>query len=182
MYGRLVATAPSPADRTLTALTAFAVVGSAVVFLLATAALLNAVFASAPMPAELRQGAVIAHLASVLAALPLGFSQLVLPKGVTRHRIVGWLWCGMMTFTALVSFAIHGVNPGGLSPIHLFSVLTLVLVPVIIYQARTGHVAGHQRAVFGLMIGGLVIAGLFTFLPQRILGELVARLLSARPL
>ena len=68
---------------------------------------------------------------------------------------------------------------GGLSPIHLFSVLTLILVPLIIYQARTGHVAGHQRAVLGLMIGGLVIAGLFTFLPDRILGELVSRLFSA---
>ena len=134
------------------------------------------------MPAELRHAAVIAHLASVLAALPLGFSQLILRKGVTRHRIVGWIWCGMMTFTALVSFAIHGINPGGLSPIHLFSVLTLVLVPLIIYEARTSHVAGHQRAVLGLMIGGLVIAGLFAFLPQRTLGELVMWLFSVRTL
>ena len=114
-----------------------------------------------------------------MTALPLAFSQLILPKGVTRHRVVGWLWCGLMTLTALVSLAIHGVNPGGLSPIHLFSILTLVLVPVIIHQARTGHIAGHQRSVLGLIIGALVIAGLFTFLPDRILGALVARLFTA---
>lgn len=130
------------------------------------------------MPAELRHIAVIAHLASGMTVLPLGFSPLVLRKGVARHRVVGWLWCGLMTFTALVSFALHGVNPRGLSPVHLFSVLTLILFPVIIYQARTGHIAGHQQAALGLMIGVLVIAGVFTFLPDRILGELVARIFS----
>ncbi len=117
------------------------------------------------------------HLATVLLALPLGVSQLVLPKGTLRHRTVGYAWCALMTVTALVSFAIHGINPHGLSPIHLFSVLTLVLVPVIIWRARAGDVARHQRAALGLMIGGLVIAGLFTFVPGRVLGVLLARLL-----
>lgn len=151
-------------------------VGSSVVFLLATAALLKAVFSGEPAPANLRGAAVAAHLATVLLALPLGVSQLVLPKGTTRHRIAGYIWCALMTVTALVSFAIHGVNPHGLSPIHLFSILTLVLVPVIILRARTGAVTAHQQAVLGLMIGGLVIAGLFTFVPGRALGMLVARL------
>lgn len=155
---------------------AVAVVGSAIVFLLAIAALLNGALSSQPMPRDLRGGAVVAHLASVLLALPLGASQLLLPKGTIRHRAVGYVWCALMAFTALVSFAIHTINPGGLSAIHLFSVLTLVLAPVIIYQARTGQVARHQRAVLGLIIGGLVIAGLFTFVPGRALGQLVQRL------
>ncbi|MBA3812242.1 MAG: hypothetical protein H0X27_11490 [Caulobacteraceae bacterium] len=111
-----------------------------------------------------------------ILAMPLGVSQLLLPKGTMRHRAVGYVWCGLMIFTALVSFAIHGLNSGGLSSIHLFSVLTLVLVPVIIHRARTGQVAKHQRAVLGLIVGGLVIAGLFTFLPGRVLGVLVQRL------
>jgi uncharacterized membrane protein len=157
-------------------LTPIAVVGSAIVFLLATAALLNGALSSQSPPPELRNTTVVAHLATVLLALPLGVSQLVLPKGTIRHRTIGYLWCGLMTLTALVSFAIHGVNPRGLSPIHLFSVLTLVLVPVIIFLARTGQVSRHQRAALGLMIGGLVIAGLFTFLPGRVLGVLVLRL------
>jgi uncharacterized membrane protein len=162
---------PDPCSRLLPV----AVIGSAIVFLLATAALLNAALSSAPVPRDLRSTAVVAHLATVLLALPLGVSQLLLPKGTIRHRAAGYVWCGLMTVTALVSFAIHTVNPRGLSPIHLFSVLTLVLVPVIIFQARTGQAAAHQRAVLGLMIGGLVIAGLFTFVPSRALGDLVLR-------
>lgn len=171
----MIATPSTPSERR-PRLWPVAVVGSSVVFLLATAALLNGALSPAPLPPDLRNAAVIAHLATVLAALPIGVSQLLLPKGTIRHRAAGYAWCGLMTFTALVSFAIHAINPGGLSPIHLFSVLTLVLVPVIIHRARAGQVAKHQRAVLGLIVGGLVIAGLFTFLPGRVLGVLVQRL------
>ncbi|MEO8927480.1 MAG: hypothetical protein ABI306_10005, partial [Caulobacteraceae bacterium] len=136
----------------------------------------NGVFSSVPMPNDLRKSAVIAHLVTVMAALPLGVSQLVLPKGTLRHRTVGYVWCALMTFTALVSFAIHSINPGGLSPVHLFAVLTLVSVPAIVHFARTGQAPRHRRAVLGLIIGGLVIAGLFTFVPGRALGQLVHRL------
>ena len=86
---------------------------------------------------------------------------------------MGYIWVALMIFTALVSFAVHVINPGGLSPIHLFSILTLMVAPLIVYRARQRDVANHQRAVLGLMIGGLAIAGLFTFLPGRALGQLV---------
>lgn len=158
---------------------AIAVVGGAIVFLLATAGLLNAWLAKAPMPDALRSAAVVVHLSTVLLALPLGISQLLLPKGTFRHRTVGYIWVTLMVSTALVSFAIHGLNPHGLSPIHLFSVLTLVSAPLIVFFARTGRVAQHQRAVIGLMIGGLAIAGFFTFIPGRALGQLLQRLIGA---
>ncbi len=153
-----------------------AVVGSAIVFLLAAAGIGNALLTHAEMPDALRKGAVIAHLTTVFLALPLGISQLVLPKGTIRHRTVGYIWCALMTATALISFAVHEINPGGFSPIHVFSVATLVSVPLIIFFARTGRVPQHQRSVLILMIGGLVIAGLFTFIPGRALGTLVYRL------
>ncbi len=152
------------------------VVGSAVVFLLALAGISNALLTGAALPPVFGKAAVIAHLTTVFLALPLGISQLVLPKGSFRHRTVGYIWCALMLTTAVVSFAVRGINPGGLSFIHLFSVLTLVLVPIIIFNARTGRVAQHQRAVLGLMLGGLVVAGLFTFVPGRALGVLVSRL------
>ncbi|MEO8925680.1 MAG: hypothetical protein ABI306_00835, partial [Caulobacteraceae bacterium] len=71
----------SPSTKAPRRLEAIAVVGSSAVFLLAAAALLNGVFSSVPMPNDLRKSAVIAHLVTVMAALPLGVSQLVLPKG-----------------------------------------------------------------------------------------------------
>ena len=168
----MTATTLSPVDRSRP-LMGLAVVGSTIVFLLAAAGLLNALVAHAALPGDLRSAAVMAHLASVMLALPLGISQLVLPKGTLRHRTVGYIWIVLMVFTALVSFAVHVINPGGLSPIHLFSILTLVAAPLIVYRARRGEVAKHQRAVLGLMIGGLVVAGVFTFLPGRALGQLV---------
>jgi uncharacterized membrane protein len=168
--------APKPVDR-LAPLQAAIIAGSAAILLLALAGLLNMAFARVPMPSDLRNAAVVAHLTSVLLALPLGLSQLVLPKGTIRHRTVGYIWLGLMVFTALVSFAIHVVNKHGLSPIHLFSVLTLVLAPVIALAARRGAVERHRRTVYGLMGGGLVIAGLFTFIPNRALGDLVLALI-----
>jgi uncharacterized membrane protein len=153
-----------------------AVAGSASVFLLAVAGIANAWLARAPMPDAFKDAAVAAHLSTVLLALPLGVSQLVLPKGTFRHKAVGWIWVVLMTATALVSFAIHGLNPHGLSWIHIFSVLTLLSTPQIVWYARTGRVDAHRGTVLGLMIGGLVVAGLFTFIPGRALGQLVFRL------
>lgn len=149
---------------------------SAIVFLLAVAGLLNLALTHAEPPRDLRKAAVIAHLATILVALPLGVSQLLLPKGTFRHRTVGYAWLALMATTAIVSFGIHTIVPGGFSPIHALSVLTLVLVPLIAWRARRHDVAGHSRTVIGLMIGGLVIAGLFTFVPGRVLGHLVAAL------
>jgi uncharacterized membrane protein len=149
-----------------------AVIGGAVVFLLATAALANMALSHVATPDSLKGLAVAAHLTTVLAALPLGISQLVLPKGTLRHRIVGYVWIALMVTTAIVSFAIHQINPNGLSPLHIFSVMTLVTAPMIVWAARTGRVEHHRRAVLGLMLGGLVIAGLFTFIPGRALGQL----------
>lgn len=153
-----------------------AIVGGSVVFLLAIAGLLNLWLAKAAAPDDLKDAAVVAHLTTVLLAVPLGISQLILPKGTFRHRTVGYIWIGLMVVTSLVSFAIHTIIPHSLSPIHLFSVLTLVLAPQIVFFARTGRVAKHRGAVLGIMIGGLAIAGLFTFLPGRALGMLVLRL------
>ena len=154
-------------------LLAVTIVGSVIVFLLATAGLLNLLIAHRPIPDALRSGVVWAHLGSVMLALPIGIAQLLLPKGTLRHRTMGYIWVGLMLFTALVSFAIHTINPGGLSPIHVFSVLTLVTAPNIVWQARRHNVARHQRAVLVLMLGALAIAGLFTFAPGRALGQLV---------
>jgi uncharacterized membrane protein len=168
--------APARSERASNVMQGVALVGGVIVFLLATAGLLNAWLHNAPIPDSLRESAVVAHLASVLLALPLGVSQLLLPKGTFRHRTVGYIWIVLMVFTAIVSFSIHTINPHGFSPIHLFSILTLIFAPLIVFFARTGRVERHRSAVLGIMVGGLAIAGLFTFLPGRALGQLALRL------
>ena len=156
------------------------VTGSAVVFLLAIASLANALLGHQPMPELFQQAAVVTHLATVLAALPLGVSQVLLRKGGARHRIIGYIWLALMVTTAIVSFAIHSINPKGLSPIHIFSVMTLISAPLILCYARTHQVERHRNTALGVIVGGLVVAGAFTFMPERALGQLLFGLLGLR--
>jgi uncharacterized membrane protein len=149
------------------------VAGSAIVLLLALAGLLNLLLARRSMPSDFRDVSIVVHLVTVLLAVPLGAAQLIMRKGGLRHRVMGYTWLGLMTVTALVSFAIHTINPGGFSPIHALSTLTLVMVPVIAVQARRRKIENHRRAALFLVAGALVIAGFFTFIPGRVLGDLL---------
>jgi uncharacterized membrane protein len=45
-----------------------------------------------------------------------------------------------------------------------------MLVPVIVISARRHQHAQHRGAVRGMVSGALLIAGFFTFAPDRLLG------------
>ena len=66
-----------------------------------------------------------------------------------------------------------------LSSIHLFTLLTLVTLPLGVYRARTHNVKGHRGTMIGLFTGGLLIAGLFTLVSGRFLGNALLRLITA---
>lgn len=119
---------------------------------------------------------IIIHLATVLPAVPLGAWVLWRKKGDALHKLLGRIWGILMVITAISSFWIGAPNSGiagsGLSFIHIFSVLVLVSVPIGIWALRVGDYVGHQRAMQGMYIG-LIVAGLFSFIPGRILGTAV---------
>ena len=75
-----------------------------------------------------------------------------------------------MLATAITSLFIHVSGPGRFSVIHLLSLWTLVQVPLIWWTARHHNVARHRRAVHGMVIGALLVAGFFTFPFHRLLG------------
>ncbi|KMO38532.1 hypothetical protein VQ03_17165 [Methylobacterium tarhaniae] len=115
-----------------------------------------------------------AQAAAALAALGLGALQFGLRRGGVRHRLMGRLWVGPMAAVALSSFGISGLRQvGPFSWIHLLSVITLVLLVRAVLYARRGHVAAHRWTMIGLYLGALVITGLFTLLPGRIMGHVV---------
>lgn len=111
-----------------------------------------------------------AHMASISLALLLTPVILWRSRGDRLHRRLGWVWSVAMLFTALISFDIRQIEAGGFSYIHLLSVATLVLVPLLIWQARRHNVSGHRSAVRGLITGALLVAGFFTFPFNRLLG------------
>jgi uncharacterized membrane protein len=113
------------------------------------------------------------HALAALLAFGLGAVQLAGVKGNARHRVIGWAWVAAMAVTAATGFFIQEILPGQFSPIHLLSTLVLVLLPVAIIAARRGRVRSHSRTMIGMFAGGLIIAGLFTLLPGRIMHALV---------
>ena len=110
------------------------------------------------------------HALAAFSAFSLGVVQLAAPKGTIPHRTVGWLWAGLMLAVVLSSFFIHTIRMWGpFSPIHLLSIFTLAMLPLAVAHARRHAIERHRRAMLRLFVGALVIAGVFTFLPGRIM-------------
>ena len=112
------------------------------------------------------------HVAAALTALAIGIVLLAGIKGTRLHRALGWTWVLAMGTTAVSSFFIHQINPGGpagLSLIHLLSGWTVVGLPMAVHAARRHRVQAHRRAMTGMFVGGLIVAGLLTFLPGRLM-------------
>jgi uncharacterized membrane protein len=114
------------------------------------------------------------HAFAAMAAFALGVVQLAAPKGTLPHRTVGWVWVALMAVVAISSFWIHELKLlGPWSPIHLLSIFTLVVLPLAVWRARHHDVAGHRRIMIFTFIGALMVAGLFTFVPGRIMHAVV---------
>jgi uncharacterized membrane protein len=62
---------------------------------------------------------------------------------------------------------------GHYSWIHILSVVTTLLLAVGVYSAIKGRIQSHRKTMTRVYIGGLIIAGAFTFLPQRVLGKML---------
>jgi len=114
--------------------------------------------------------AIQAHAFAAMSAFALGIVQLSAPKGTLPHRTIGWIWVALMVVVGVSSFFIHGMRLFGLwSPIHLLSIFTLVALPLAVLAAHRHAVDRHRRAMISIFVGGLVVAGLLTFLPGRIM-------------
>ena len=118
--------------------------------------------------------AIPVHAFAAMAAFALGIVQFAAPKGTLPHRTVGWIWVALMAIVAASSFWIHEVRLlGPWSPIHLLSIFTLIMLPIAVWRARRHRVADHRRIMTMTFVGALVIAGLFTLLPGRIMHAVV---------
>lgn len=111
--------------------------------------------------------AVKLHIAAALSALLIGIVVWLRPKGVGLHKLLGWSWVIAMATTAISSLFIMELNRGFFSFIHLFSGWTLVALPMAIFAIRRKNVKTHSRNMRNLFIGGLLIAGAFSFVPGR---------------
>ena len=114
------------------------------------------------------------HAFAAMSAFALGVVQLAAPKGTLPHRTIGWIWVVLMVVVSISAFFVHELRMWGpWSPIHLLAIFTLVMLPLAVWNARRHAVEQHRRAMLGLFLGALLIAGLFTFVPGRIMYHVV---------
>jgi uncharacterized membrane protein len=116
------------------------------------------------------------HAFVAMAAFVLGVVQLAAPKGTVPHRIFGWIWVLLLLTISASSFLIHG-NSYRLwrtwSPIHILSVFTPLMLLAGVLAARRHRVRAHGITMISIFAGALVIAGIFTLVPGRIMHEVV---------
>ena len=114
------------------------------------------------------------HAFAAMAAFVLGIVQFAAPKGTLPHRSIGWIWVLLMASVAVSSFWIHQIRLfGPWSPIHLLSIFTLTMLPFGVWMAHRHRVIDHRRIMISIFTGALVIAGLFTLLPGRVMHAVV---------
>lgn len=113
------------------------------------------------------------HVASTLGALVLGTIVLMRRKGTGQHKLLGWGFILLMLMASGSSLFIREIFPGSFSPIHILSITTPIGITAAIYAARRGNIYWHRRAMLLTYWSGLVLAGVFTLLPGRILGRVL---------
>ena len=108
------------------------------------------------------------HAFAAMAAFGLGAVQIAAPKGTLPHRTLGWVWVVLMLVISGSSFLIHGIRLWGpWSPIHLLSVFAPIMVGVL--AARGHSVRTHRITMISIFAGALLLAGLFTLVPGRLM-------------
>jgi len=109
------------------------------------------------------------HVYAALTALLIGTLILLRPKGRGLHKTLGWTWVAAMGATAVSSLFITGLNGGFWSFVHLLSGWTIIGLPMAIYAIRSRKIDAHRRAMTGMFVGGLLVAGALSFIPGRVM-------------
>ncbi len=117
------------------------------------------------------------HLATILPAFLIGTYLMVRRKGTPNHRLLGKIYLSLMVITAVVTLFMPAQVGGRLFNhfgfIHAFSLLALYSAPTAFLAARRGNIKAHRGSMIGLYVGGILIAGAFTFAPGRLLHDWV---------
>ena len=120
------------------------------------------------------------HLTAALGALATGPVALWARKGRLQrpklHRAFGYAWVTLMLITAVSALFIRDFrlpNLGGYTPIHLLIPLTLVSLVGAFASLARGNIVAHRKTMQTLYVSACLVAGGFTLLPGRYLGQLI---------
>lgn len=114
------------------------------------------------------------HAMAAMLAIAIGAIQFSMKKGGIKHKALGYIWVSLMLFVSISSFFIHEIKLwGNYSPIHLLSIWTIFSVGLAIYFVRVGNIKRHRQVMIALYGFALILTGLFTLLPGRVMNQLV---------
>ena len=110
------------------------------------------------------------HAASASLAILIGPIAIYRKRRDRLHKTTGYVWVFAMVTVALTGLFIPSFGLSviwHLGPIHLFVALTLITLWHGMRAIFRGDIVAHRAAFSGLYWHGLLIAGLFNFLPGR---------------
>jgi len=110
-----------------------------------------------------------AHVSGALASFAIGSVLLLGVKGRRMHRVFGYGWVATMSLTAISSFFLVGLNGSNFSFIHAISAWSVIVLPMGVAAARRHDIKSHRKTMTGLFAGGMAVAGIFSFLPGRMM-------------
>ncbi len=120
------------------------------------------------------------HMSAAIGALLLGPVALWARKGRLQrprlHRAFGYAWVTLMIVTAVSAIFIRDFklpNLAGYTPIHLLVPFSLGSMTIAFVALARGKIALHSSTMQRTYFGACVLAGAFTLLPKRYLGDLL---------
>ena len=114
------------------------------------------------------------HAYAAVLAVILGGIQLLRPKGTSSHKYLGYTWVLLMLWVSITSFWIQTIKIiEPFRPIHFLSIFTIWSVFDAIRSAKNGNIRRHKRMMKLLYILALVVTGLSTLLPGRIMNTVL---------
>jgi uncharacterized membrane protein len=120
------------------------------------------------------------HMTAALLAVVTGPVALWARRGRLQrprlHRAFGHAWVTLMLVTTASALFIRDPslpNIAGYTPIHLLVPVVFGMLFVSFRHLARGNVAGHRRTMQILYFSACIVAGAFTLLPNRYLGQQV---------
>ncbi len=120
------------------------------------------------------------HMSAALTALVLGplvfWARLGQTIRVRWHRALGYAWTTCMVAAAISAMFIRSYdlpNIWGYTPIHLLVLVTAVGLFKAFRALAKRDFAQHRSNMQRLYIGACLVAGGFTLMPSRYLGQLI---------
>jgi len=120
------------------------------------------------------------HMSAAIGAVVIGpvvlWARLGQHVRPWLHRALGYAWTTLMVVASVSAIFIRDFNlPNlwGYTPIHLLIPVTLLSLFFAFRALAQRNLAKHRRTMQNLYLSACIVAGAFTLLPSRYLGQLI---------